>query len=477
MPFVSRNPVTNVVLKTFPTLDAAGLQRLLARTHAVQREWGRTDDESRAELATRLADLTRERKHELAALATLEMGKVRKEALAELEKCALGCDYYSVHAAPFLDDEPFYTDAGKSYVAYDALGVVLCIMPWNFPYWQVFRFAVPAVLAGNGVVLKHAANVPQVALAIEQLFRDAGFPEELFVNAFVDNEQVGEIIGSPHIHAVTLTGSGRAGRAVAGQAGANLKKCVLELGGSDPFIVLADADLDLAVAQAVAGRYQNCGQSCIAAKRFIVVPEIADSFVARFKEKVAALKVGDPARDDVDLGPMTRADLRDGLHAQVQASIAAGATAVIGCEPLPGAGNFYAPSILDRVAPGMRAYGEELFGPVASIIRARDEEDTIRIANDSMYGLGSSIWSRDYERAEDLGNRLEAGMVFVNAMVKSDPRLPFGGVKASGFGRELSYHGIREFVNARTVWIKDRAPHLGEERRQQNDRRRGKRRT
>ena len=476
MPYASINPLSNTTLKTFTSLDAAGLDAVLARAHAAHKRWQLTDPEARAQLATRLADLTRERQSGLAALATLEMGKLKAEALAEVEKCALGCDYYSVHAAPFLADETICTDAGKSYVAYAPLGVVLCIMPWNFPFWQVYRFAVPAILAGNAVVLKHAPNVPQVALAIEALFREAGFPEHVFQNAFVETALMERAIASPFVQAVTLTGSARAGRAVAAQAGANLKKCVLELGGSDPFIVFADADLELATTQAVFGRYQNGGQSCIAAKRFILMPEIADEFLALFKQKIAALKIGDPALEDTQFGPMARPDLRDELHAQVQASIAAGAKAVTGCEPLPGKGNFYAPSILDNVTPAARAWREELFGPVAIVIRARDEEDAIRIANDTPYGLGASLWSRDFARAEELGKRVEAGMVFVNGVVKSDPRLPFGGVKDSGFGRELSYHGIREFVNAKTVWIRERAAHLGEERRQ-TERRRGERRT
>ena len=476
MPYSSTNPATNTVLKTFPSLDAAGLDALLTRAQEAHKLWRSSDPEIRAQLATRLADLTRERKDELAALATLEMGKLKKEAVGEVEKCALGCDYYSVHAAPFLADEPMYTDAGKSYVAYPPLGVVLCIMPWNFPFWQVYRFAVPAILAGNAVVLKHAPNMPQVALAVEQLFRDAGFPENLFQNAFVETEMIGQAIASPHVQAVTLTGSARAGRAVAAQAGVNLKKCVLELGGSDPFIVLADADLEMTATQAVTGRFQNGGQSCIAAKRFILVPEIADQFLALFKEKIAALKIGDPAQDDTQFGPMARPDLRDELHAQVQDSLAAGAKAVIGCEPLPGPGNFYAPSILDNVTPAARAYREELFGPVAIVIRAKDEADALSIANDTPYGLGASIWSRDFARAEELGKSIAVGMLYINGIVKSDPRLPFGGVKDSGFGRELSYHGIREFVNTKTVWIKDRAPHLGEERRQE-ERRRTARRT
>jgi len=476
MAYSSRNPVSNTIQKTFPSVTAGELESLLARASQAQKQWRQTDPETRAQLATRLADLTRERKNELAALATLEMGKIKKEALAEIDKCALGCDYYSVHAAPFLADEPIYTDAGKSYVSYQPLGVLLCIMPWNFPYWQVYRFVVPAILAGNAVVLKHAPNTPQIALAIEQLFREAGFPEGVFTNLFAETELIEQAIASPHIQAVTITGSARAGRAVAAQAGANLKKCVLELGGSDPFVVLADADLELAATQAVTARFQNCGQSCIAAKRFILVPEIADQFVALFKEKVAALTVGDPNRDETNMGPMARLDLRDELDAQIQASIAAGAKAVLGCTPLPGEGNFYAPSILDNVTSSMRAYREEIFGPVATILRAQNEEDALRLANDTLYGLGASIWSRDFARAEELSKQIESGMVFINGVVKSDPRLPFGGVKGSGFGRELSYHGVREFVNAKTVWLKDRAPHLGEERRQ-GDRRRIDRRT
>lgn len=476
MAYSSIDPATNTLLKSFPSLDAGGLDAVLARASESQKLWRTSDPESRAQLATRLADLTRERIDALAALATLEMGKLKREALAEIEKCALGCDYYSVHAAPFLADEAFYTDAGKSYVAYPPFGVVLCIMPWNFPYWQVFRFAVPAVLAGNAVVLKHARSVPQVALAIEALFRDAGFPAGVFQNAFIEPELVERAIASPHVQAVTLTGSGRVGRAVAAQAGANLKKCVLELGGSDPFIVLDDADLELAATQAVVARFQNCGQSCIAAKRFILVPEIAEEFLALFKRKVAALAPGNPAVDETGLAPMARADLRDELHAQVSDSIAAGAKPVLGCEPLPGRGNFYAPSILDHVTPATRAWREELFGPVAIVIRAQDENDALRIANDTPYGLGASLWSRDFARAEELAKSIDAGMTFINGMVKSDPRLPFGGVKESGFGRELSYHGIREFVNAKTVWVKDRASHLGEERRLQQDRRRTDRR-
>jgi succinate-semialdehyde dehydrogenase / glutarate-semialdehyde dehydrogenase len=476
MSFVSRNPANNQVVGSFPSVTSADLQKMLSRAQAAQQDWRWTEFETRAQLLTQLADLMRERKDELAGLITLEMGKLTHEAVSEVEKCALACDYYSVHGGPFLEDEAFYTDAGRSYVAYYPLGTVLAIMPWNFPFWQAFRFAVPAVMGGNAVVLKHASNVPQCALAIEKLFKAAGFPDGVFITALLDAALVAEAITSPRIHAVTLTGSEAVGRQVAATAGAHLKKCVLELGGSDAFIVLADADLEMATTQAVIGRYQNCGQSCIAAKRFIVVPQIADDFIALFKAKVEALKVGDPTREDTQLGPMARQNLVDELHAQVRDSIAAGAKPILGCEPIRGEGAYYNPSILDQVSPATRAWREELFGPVASIIRATSEDNAIAIANDTQFGLGASLWARDFDRAEKLAERVEVGMTFINGIVKSDPRLPFGGVKNSGYGRELSYHGIREFVNAKTVWIKDRAPHLGEERRQE-DRRRGDRRT
>jgi succinate-semialdehyde dehydrogenase/glutarate-semialdehyde dehydrogenase len=447
-----------------------------SHSQAAQQDWRWTEFETRAQLLAKLADLMRERKDELAGLITLEMGKLTHEAVSEVEKCALACDYYSVHGGPFLEDEAFYTDAGRSYVAYYPLGTVLAIMPWNFPFWQAFRFAVPAVMAGNAVVLKHASNVPQCALAIDKLFKTAGFPDGVFITALLDAAMVAEAITSPRIHAVTLTGSEAVGRQVAATAGAHLKKCVLELGGSDAFIVLADADLEMAATQAVIGRYQNCGQSCIAAKRFIVVPQIADDFIALFKARVEALKIGEPTREDTQLGPMARQNLVDDLHAQVRDSIAAGAKPILGCAPIRGDGAYYKPSILDYVSPATRAWREELFGPVASIIRASGEDNAIAIANDTVFGLGASLWARDFDRAEKLAERVEVGMTFINGIVKSDPRLPFGGVKNSGYGRELSYHGIREFVNAKTVWIKDRAPHLGEERRQE-DRRRGDRRT
>ena len=389
-----------------------------------------------------------------AAIITREMGKPLREARAEVEKCTTVCDYYAQHAEEFMRAEPVESDAGKSYIAHYPLGVVLAIMPWNFPFWQVFRAAAPALMAGNAVVLKHAPNVPQCALAIEAIFHECGLMEGLFTALMIEVEQAAVAIASPHVHAVTLTGSEAAGRKVAALAGQHLKKCVLELGGSDPFIVLHDADLELTVNMAVASRFLNCGQSCIAAKRFIVAPQIADEFLRQFKTKVEALKLGDPMDEATQIGPMARLDLRDELHQQVTDSIAQGAVAATGCKPVEREGFFYPPSILDHVTANTRAYREELFGPVAIVIRATDEQDALRIANETRYGLGSSIWSRDTARAEQLASHIQAGCTFINGMVKSDPRLPFGGIKASGYGRELSRLGMLEFVNAKTVWIR-----------------------
>jgi succinate-semialdehyde dehydrogenase/glutarate-semialdehyde dehydrogenase len=408
----------------------------------------------RAERLRAAAVILRERRDEFALVITAEMGKLLRESKAEVEKCAQGCEFYAAHAESFLKDEVIASDAGRSYVRHAPLGVVLAVMPWNFPFWQVFRAAAPALMAGNGLVLKHASSVPRCALAIEQVFRAAGYPEHLFATLMIEASQVEDAIASPHVHGVTLTGSEAAGRKVAAQAGHHLKKCVLELGGSDPFVVLADADLEWAVSQAVTARYMNCGQSCIAAKRFILVPEIAEEFVARLKQRVEAMKVGNPLEETTQLGPMARLDLREELHKQVTDSIAQGAMAMTGCKVLEGPGAYYAPSILDRVTPRTRAWHEEFFGPVALVIRAESEDHALTIANETRFGLGSSIWSRDTARAEKLAERIEAGSTFINGMVKSDPRLPFGGVKASGFGRELSWHGIREFVNTKTVWVK-----------------------
>ncbi|MBI5436013.1 MAG: NAD-dependent succinate-semialdehyde dehydrogenase [Nitrosomonadales bacterium] len=474
MPHISLNPTTNQVIQTHASWDAHHLEQALEKAHSAQQAWAQTTFSQRAEVLRNAAIQLRAQRDRYATLITREMGKPLREASAEIEKCAGGCDYYAQHAEEFLRAEPVESDAGKSYVAYYPLGVVLAVMPWNFPFWQVFRAAAPALMAGNAVVLKHAPNVPQCALAIEAIFRECSLmrplaiplthqktvdkrlvmPEGVFTNLMIEVEQAAEAIASPHVHAVTLTGSEAAGRKVAACAGQHLKKCVLELGGSDPFIVLHDADLELAVNMAIASRFLNCGQSCIAAKRFIVVPQIADEFLRRLKTKVAALKLGDPMDDATQIGPMARLDLRDSLHHQVTDSIAQGAVAVTGCNPVEREGFFYQPSILDRVTANTRAWHEELFGPVAIVIRAANEEDALRIANETRFGLGSSIWSKDVARAEQLAAHIQAGCTFINGMVKSDPRLPFGGVKASGYGRELSRLGILEFVNAKTVWIR-----------------------
>lgn len=454
MKFETINPATGERLQSYPFLSEGELQDALAEISAASARWRATPIAERAVPMRRAAEVLRARRDEFAAIICTEMGKLIKEARGEVEKCAWVCEYYAEEAARMLGDEEVATDAGRSYVAYQPLGVVLAIMPWNFPFWQAFRFAAPSVMAGNCGILKHAPNVPRCALAIEEVFTQAGFPRGVFRSLFIDTDQAARVIDDPRVHAVTLTGSEAAGRKVAQRAGAALKKAVLELGGSDPFIVLEDADLDLAVSTAVTARYMNGGQSCIAAKRFIVTAAIADEFLARFKAGVENLRPGDPMQESTTLAPMARADLRDGLHAQVRDSLAKGAVAVTGCAPIAGPGWYYAPSILDRVTPGVRAYEEELFGPVAIVIRVADESEAVRVANGSRYGLGGSVWTRDTARGERVARQLESGMAFVNGLVKSDPRLPFGGVKASGFGRECSYHGIREFTNVKTVWIR-----------------------
>ena len=454
MVFTSINPATAEKVWACDAWDSEHIERALAETALATPPWAATQLTERCRLLRRAAEVLRHNIEELAGLITVEMGKLRAEARAEVEKCALACDYYAEHAPAFVVDEVIPSDAGKSLVAYQPLGTVLAIMPWNFPLWQVFRFAAPALAAGNTAVLKHASNVPQCALAIEKVFGDAGFPRGVFRTLMIRAAQTEQVIADARVHAVTLTGSEPAGRQVAAAAGTHLKKSVLELGGSDPFIVLDDADLGLTVRTALTSRFQNAGQSCIAAKRFIVVDDIADSFLAQFKCEVEALRPGDPRDDSTTLAPMARGDLRDELHSQVSDSIARGAVAVSGCAPLPGPGYYYAASILDHVMPGMPAYEQELFGPVAAVIRVRDEAEALAVANASRFGLGGSVWTQDSARGKRLARQVQCGACFVNGLVKSDPRLPFGGIKASGYGRELSHHGLREFVNAKTIWIR-----------------------
>ena len=446
MAYQTTNPYSGKLVASFDELDDSQLEdKLGAAAACFQNVWRHHSFAERKAVLSRAAALMRERSQTLAELITLEMGKLIQQSAGEVALSAAILDYYAEHAEAFLREEIIQTDASSSYVSYPPLGTVLAIMPWNFPFWQVFRFAAPSLMAGNTALLKHASNVPQCALAIEEIFRMAGFPKGVFQTLMISAAQTEKIIADPRIHAVTLTGSEAAGRKVAAAAGAALKKTVLELGGSDAFIVLADADLEQAVDIGIASRFLNCGQSCIAAKRFILVESIAETFIEKLTHKTHALRMGDPVREDIQIGPMARADLRDQLHKQVTDSVTAGATFALQGGPAAGPGFFYEPTIIDHVRPGMRAYEEELFGPVAVVIRAKNEEDAVRIANDSRYGLGASVFTRDVKKGERLARRIQSGSSFVNGMVKSDPRLPFGGVKASGYGRELSVHGIREF--------------------------------
>ena len=453
MTFRSVNPATGEVLETFEETTPDALTRILERADAASRAWRRRPVTERAERLRATGRLLRERKEAYARTMALEMGKPLAQGVGEAEKCAWVCDYYAEHGAAFLADEPRASDASRSYIRFEALGPVLAIMPWNFPFWQVFRFAAPALVAGNAGVLKHAPNVPRCAVAIEDVFRDAGFPDGLFRAVFLSNEGAGSAITDERVRAVTLTGSDRAGSQVAEQAGRHLKKTVLELGGSDPFIVLDDADLERAAQAAAEARLINSGQSCIAAKRFIVVERVADRFLERFTSEMRARKVGDPLDPSTQVGPQARLDLRENLHRQVRESVQLGARLMLGGELPKGRGAFYPPTVLVAVEPGMPAFDEETFGPVAAVIRAKDEADAIRIANASPYGLGAAVWTRDTQRGERVAREIEAGSVFVNGLVKSDPRLPFGGVKRSGYGRELSEYGLREFVNVKTVWV------------------------
>jgi succinate-semialdehyde dehydrogenase/glutarate-semialdehyde dehydrogenase len=449
----SINPTTEDVVETFEEFSEAQIDTALQQAYDAQRRWRLTSFGERSARVQSAARILRAQKGRLAALATREMGKPIVEAEAEVEKCAYNCDFYAEKAATFLADEHVEMDLSDSFVAFEPLGVVLAIMPWNFPFWQVFRFAAPALMAGNGAVLKHASNVPSCALAIEDILRSAGLPDGLFRTVLVPGSGVEPLIGDPRIAAVTLTGSSDVGGRVASTAGKYLKKQVLELGGSDPFIVLADADMDAAVKVAVRARNQNNGQSCIAAKRFIVEDRAAERFTEKFAATVGALHVGDPMQRDTNVGPLARGDLRDTLSTQVERSLKAGAHALTGGSSLDGKGYFYAPTVLDGVSEDMPAFREETFGPVAAVIRARDPEDAVRLANDTEYGLGAALWTGDVERGKHLARHIEAGNVFINGMVASDPRIPFGGIKRSGYGRELGSYGIKEFVNIQTIVV------------------------
>jgi len=450
----SIDPTTGRLLREYPEAEPARIAAVLEAASAAFSGWRRRPVAERAEPIRRAGALLRERAATLAILMAEEMGKPVAQGRAEAVKCATACDTFAERGGAFLAPELIATEAARSYVAYEPLGVVLGVMPWNFPFWQVFRFAVPALLAGNACVLKHASNVCGSALAIEALFADAGLPPGVFTTLLVGPAAVPGIIASRQIRAVSLTGSTPAGREVAAAAGRALKKTVLELGGSDPYLILEDADLDAAVPACVTARLVNTGQSCIAGKRFIVVDAVRPAFTERFVAAMRAKRAGDPRDETSDLGPMARVDLRDQLHAQVQASVARGARLLCGGEVPPGPGAWYPPTVLDGVVPGMPAYEEELFGPAAAILAARDEADAVRIANDTPFGLGAAVFTRDASRGERIAaEALEAGSCFVNAFVRSDPRLPFGGVKESGYGRELAMLGIREFVNAKTIYV------------------------
>ena len=447
------NPATGREIATFETHSDNDIELALEAAAEAQRQWRKVPVGQRVTLLAGMAKALRADKAKYAAMITQEMGKPLPEAEAEIEKCAYNCDFYAEHAPQYLADEAVSSNATESVVVFDPLGVVLAIMPWNYPFWQFFRFVAPAFAAGNGAILKHANNVPQCALAIEEVMREAGCPDGLFRTLLIDPSKVARLIEDDRIAAVTLTGSTEVGAIVAAQAGKALKKQVLELGGSDPFIVLADADLEEAAAVAVKARYINVGQSCVNAKRFIVEEDVADRFVELFCAGVAELKIGDPMERDTNIGPMARANLMSGLHAQVEKTIAAGATLKMGGKPIDGAGFYYPPTVLDNVRPDMVAFCEETFGPVAAIIRVKDVDEAIRLANQTEFGLGSALWTKDLQRARKLARDIDAGAVFINGMVASDPRYPFGGIKRSGYGRELGIYGIREFVNIKTVWI------------------------
>lgn len=451
----SINPFNNKIIKEYPEHSAKEIETKIKESNQAFDKWNKTDFKERKKLVQIVASILNDNKEQYSQLMTLEMGKPIRESCAEIEKCTWLCDYYSKNGENFLNPLQVETDASKSYVTFQPLGIVLAIMPWNFPFWQVFRFAIPALFAGNTGILKHSSNVSGCAFAIENIFHEAGYPKNVFTTLLIDSNKVGSVIENEHVKAITLTGSTPAGKAVASKAGAMLKKTVLELGGSDPYVILEDADLTIAIQSCTLSRLINTGQSCIAAKRFIVVESVKEKFEKLLLQNMQNVKMGDPMDESSIIGPMARLDLRDVLHEQVLRSVKSGAKLILGGEIPKGVGAFYPPTILTNVKPGMPAFDEELFGPVAAIISAKDEPEAIALANNTIFGLGASVFTKNIERGERIAKYdLEAGSCFVNDFVKSDPRLPFGGIKQSGYGRELSEFGIREFVNIKTIYIK-----------------------
>ena len=455
MPIATINPATGETLRTFDPLTDTELDDRIAHAAQTFRTYRRTRLAERAAWLLRAAEILEAEQSALGRLMTTEMGKLVKAGGEEAVKCAWGCRFYAEQAPRMLADTPAQSTATTSFVRYQPLGPILAVMPWNFPFWQVFRLAAPALMAGNVVLLKHASNVPQCALAIEDIIRRAGFPDGSFQALLIPPGQVQRILDDPRVAAVSLTGSEQAGRTIAAAAGRQIKKTVLELGGSDPFIVMPSADMPAAIETAVKARVVNSGQSCIAAKRFIVAESVADAFERGFTAQMQALKVGDPLDPATEVGPLAMRTTLTDLDDQVRRSIAAGARVLTGGHPLERPGNYYAPTVLTDIKPGSPAYAEELFGPVAALFRVRDAGEAIRLANDTPFGLGASVWTNDASERARLIDEIEAGQVFVNGMVVSDPRLPFGGIKNSGYGRELGVYGIREFVNVKTIWIKD----------------------
>ncbi|MEO0839878.1 MAG: NAD-dependent succinate-semialdehyde dehydrogenase [Cyanobacteria bacterium J06643_5] len=449
------NPATGETLRSFESLSDADVQNAISLADKAFEDYRKTSFEQRAEWMHTAADILEKDKAKFAELMTLEMGKPYKSAVAEVGKCALVCRYYADNAAEFLADATVETDASKSFVKYQPLGIILAVMPWNFPFWQVFRFVAPALMAGNVGLLKHASNVPQCALAIEKIIQTAGFPQNVFQSLLIGSDKVANIISDDRVKAATLTGSEGAGASLAAAAGKHLKKTVLELGGSDPFIVLASADIEAAAVTGTTARMLNNGQSCIAAKRFIVEETVADKFEKLLLEQFQALRIGDPMQEDTNIGPLATHDILKELDQQVQNSISGGAKVLMGGKPLLNMkGNYYPPTILADISPDSATAKEEFFGPVAMLFRVKNIDEAIKIANNTPFGLGASAWTTDTTQQQRLISEIEAGAVFINGLVKSDPRLPFGGIKLSGYGRELSIQGIHEFVNVKTVWVK-----------------------